>query len=256
MNWRILTVIVIAAFSIVILVQFQTTRGLRAELSVAREENARLQQQADSASGLASGTSNLRADSNQLANLTEPQQKRLQDLEGEVMRLRGSASRAIRAEAEVDQLKAQLAGHQNSALSAAAAPEASPASAALITYLGDSVPAPANIDPAYTKEGLIDAIRRAAQAAGVSVKRVEIETSEFPFIAGVVCESDAEFEKIKAQFRTMHNYQYGGATSSHGTYAFNITPYQAYPSEAGQRISRRTILRQQMFFDQLNSSGN
>jgi hypothetical protein len=237
---RIVIFTFFAALSIVILLQLQTATQLRRELAAVSEENARLRQNltASSPSRVGSQTDE---------NPAELQQKHLQELESEVMRLRGVAGRAARAEAEVAQLKSAVESRQVSTLPAV--PDAN--SNTFLTYLGEAVPPPSNIDPAYTKEGLLNAIQQAAQFAGVSLKKVEIETSEFPFLAGVVCDNDADFEKLKVQFKNMPAYEYGGATSSHGSYAFNITPHRSYPSEAGQRIDRRTMLRMQMFFDQL-----
>jgi hypothetical protein len=71
-----------------------------------------------------------------------------------------------------------------------------------------------------------------------------------------VCANDAEFEKMKEQFKKMEAYEYGGSVSSHGVYSFTLIPYRAYPSETGQRIGRRTTLRQRMFFDQLVAGQN
>ena len=244
---RIVMLTFLAAFSILILLQLQTAAGLRRELAAVSEENARLRHNL-TAQEQDSSSSSLRVGSPPEEKPAEPQQKLLQELESEVMRLRGMASRALRAEAEVAQLKSALGSHQGSAT--AAVPDASSGSNTFLAYLGEAVPPPSNIDPAYTKEGLLNAIQQAAQLAGVSLKKLEIETSEFPFLAGVVCDSDADFEKLKAQFKTMPGYEYGGASSSHGIYAFNITPSRIYP-EAGPRIGRRTTLRMQMFYDQL-----
>ena len=243
---RIVILTIIAAFAVVILLQLQTAAGLRRELAAVSEENARLRHNL-TAQEQDSSSSSLRVVSPPEEKPAEPQQKRLEELESEVMRLRGVAGRATRAEAEVAQLKSALESRQLP--TPASVPDAN--SNAFITYLGEAVPPPSNIDPAYTKEGLLNAIQQAAQLAGVSLKKAEIETSEFPLLAGVVCDNDADFEKLKAQFKNMPAYEYGGASSSHGSYAFNITPHRSYPSEAGQRIGRRTTLRMQMFFDQL-----
>ena len=245
---RIVILTIIAALSVVILLQLQTAARLRREIATVSEENARLRQNL-TAEEQDSSSSSLRVGSNANEKPGEPQQKSLQELESEVIRLRGVRSRAMRAEAEVAQLKSALESHQVS--TAAAVPDANSSSNAFLAYLGEAVPPPSNIDPAYTKEGLLNAVQQAAQLAGVSLKKLEIETSEFPFLAGVVCDSDADFEKLKAQFKKMPAYEYGGANSNHGIYAFNITPGRSYPSEARERINRRTMLRMQMFFDQL-----
>jgi RNA polymerase sigma factor (sigma-70 family) len=191
--------------------------------------------------------------SNQLHALTlerenDPRQTELVRLRGEVSRLRGLEAEVARQRNELARL---AKSPQISGVGAGSDPNA--ASSALFAYLGEAVPPPPNLDPAYTKEGLLNAIQQAAQLAAVSLKRVEIETSEFPFLVGLVCESEADFEKLTAQLKNIPAYEYHGSTGSRGTSAFNITPYRSYPSDAAQRISRRTLLRTQMFFDQLGT---
>jgi hypothetical protein len=246
---RIAVLTLVTAFSLISLLQFRTIARLRRELVEATHENNSLPQNIP-AQEQDSSPSGLRVTSDAGEQMGQPQQKRLVELESEVMRLRGAAGRAIRAEAEVAQLRSAVQSHQVSAVPGA--PDANSTSNLLYIYLGEAVPPPANIDPAYTKDGLMNALQQAAQLADVPLKKVEIDTSEFPFLLGAVCDSDADFEKIKEQFKNMTAYKYGGSTSSHGTYAFNITPYGSYPSEA-QRIGRRVPLRMQMLFNQLNT---
>ena len=59
----------------------------------------------------------------------------------------------------------------------------------LFNYLGNPVAPPANLDAAYTKEGLTHAMQVAAQNAGISLVKIEIDDSEFPFLVGVVLRS-------------------------------------------------------------------
>jgi hypothetical protein len=234
------TVLIVTVFGIVAVVQWRTGNRLRHELDVVTEENSRLRQDLAAQESSRAGTK---------AEQTPggPEQKKVEELELEVLRLRGMANRAMRAEAEVAQLKSE-----SRQVYAAAASDASVNSTSntLLTFLGEAVPPPPNLDPAYSKEGLLSAIQQAAQLAGVTLKKVEIETSEFPFLAGVVC-NQADFEKVRAQFKNMPGYEYGGSSSSRGTYAFNITPYRSYPSDAAERIGRRMTLRMQMLRRQL-----
>ncbi len=120
----------------------------------------------------------------------------------------------------------------------------------LLEYLGDPVQPPDDMDTAYTKDGLIEAIQTAARKAGIVVKRVEIEDSEYPFLVGVVCK-EGDYDKLTSQIRKMSAYEYCGSVGSHACHAMNIVPYRAYPAEASQRISHRTTLRQQVFFDKI-----
>jgi RNA polymerase sigma factor (sigma-70 family) len=171
----------------------------------------------------------------------EEQQAELNRLRGEVARLRGEANDAQQLRQEINRMR----GGQPGTMAMA------PGSDALLAFLGEPVPPPINIDPAYSKEGLLGAIQQAAQAAGVSLKKLEIDTSEYPFLAGVLCENEGDFEKLKTQLKNLPGYDYTGGTGSHGGCAFNMTPYSSFPSDALQRISRRSMLRTQLFFHQL-----
>jgi RNA polymerase sigma factor (sigma-70 family) len=173
----------------------------------------------------------------------------LLQLRGEIARLRDAASRALRAEAELAQLKSGTP-----VSTTAATPDAN--TNALFAYLGEAIPPPANLDPAYSKEGLISGIQQAAQLAGVSLTKLEIDTSEFPFLASVVCDSGADFEKLEAQLKSMPNYQWRESSGGFGqsSCAFNITPIsKRLPAETRQRIGIRTLLRTHMLSEQLRA---
>ncbi len=122
----------------------------------------------------------------------------------------------------------------------------------LLEYLGNPVEAPAAMGAAYTQEGLRQAVQSAAARARISVWDIAIDDSEYPFLVGVFC-NEADFEKLKAQLRQMEQYDYMGAVGSHSCYAFNITPWRAWPPEAQPRIPRRTMLRMQVFYDRLSA---
>jgi len=121
---------------------------------------------------------------------------------------------------------------------------------ALLEYLGDAVEPPANMDAAYSKDGLAKAIQTAARNAGISVKRVEIDDSEFPFLVGVVCK-EGDWEKLKEQFGKMPAYNYTGRTGGQTHNALNLVPSRVYPSGTSQRISHRIALREQMLLDRI-----
>ena len=128
---------------------------------------------------------------------------------------------------------------------------------ALLEYLGNPVDPPANLDARYTKDGLVNAVQLAARNAGITVKRVVIDDSEYPFLVGVVC-GGADAAKLKAQIKKMEGYAYGGSvgndTNSDGSdtcNAFSLIPYKAYPAEAMQSIEHRLLLREQIFHNKL-----
>lgn len=122
----------------------------------------------------------------------------------------------------------------------------------LLEYLGDPVSPPADMDPAYSRAGLTNAVETAARKAGVSVKRIEIDDSEFPFLVGVICK-EGDCAKLTGQFQDMPAYSYGGSTSTQTHSVFNLVPYRVLASPVGKRITHRTGLRSQVFLDKLLS---
>ena len=130
---------------------------------------------------------------------------------------------------------------------------------ALFDYLGNPVMAPANMDQRYTATGLTDAVLLAAHNAGISVKSVAVDDSEFPFLVAVIC-GGSDFATLKNELRTMPGYDYGGgvgddthANGSDTCNVFNIVPHHAFPEAARDQIYHRMMLREEVFYDQVNN---
>lgn len=130
---------------------------------------------------------------------------------------------------------------------------------ALFNYLGNPVTPPAKMDQRYTASGLTAAVQQAAHDAGISVKNVAVDESEFPFLVGVVCDG-SDFAKLKSALRTMPGYQYAGGvgndTNDDGSdtcNAFCIVPPSAFPEGAANQIFHRLMLREAVFYDQLSN---
>jgi hypothetical protein len=123
----------------------------------------------------------------------------------------------------------------------------------LLEYLGEPVPLPADLAPAYSKDGLVQAIQAASQNAGITVKRIEIDDSEYPLLVGTVC-AEGDFAKLTDQLRKMSDYSYNGCISSPTHAVFNIVPYRMYPRQFSERIGHRTGLRSQVFMDKLQQA--
>jgi hypothetical protein len=121
---------------------------------------------------------------------------------------------------------------------------------ALLEYLGDPVAPPADMAPAYSKEGLIKAVQTAAQKAGISLKRVEIDDSEFPFLVGVICK-EGDYPKLTDQLKKMDGYDYAGSVGGRTHTALNMVPYRVFPPALGERIGHRTGLRMQVLQNKL-----
>ena len=122
---------------------------------------------------------------------------------------------------------------------------------ALLEYLGDPVEPPADMSAAYSKDGLIKAIQTAARNADITLKRIEIDDSEFPFLVGVICR-DGDYSKLTDQLRKLDGYEYNGSVGSHSHNAMNVVPYRVFPSALGERIGHRTGLRMQVLCDKIS----
>jgi hypothetical protein len=137
-------------------------------------------------------------------------------------------------------------------LSAGCSKHAAGPNQVLFDYLGNPVAPPANMDAAYTKEGLTSAMQDAAQAANIPLTRVEVDDSEFPFLAGVVCANKGDMEKLKEQIHKMAAYNYSGGVGGDTSMAMNLVPYSAFPTDARQRIYHRMMLREAILSDKIN----
>ncbi len=125
------------------------------------------------------------------------------------------------------------------------------ANAILLDYLGNPVATPPNLDPAYSAAGLREAMTAAAKAAGVSVRRVEVDESEFPFMI-YATGNDADFARLKTQFGKMKNYAYYGSVGGIEGHTFTLVPSTVWPAEAHERIFRRASLRMQVFYSSMS----
>jgi hypothetical protein len=160
--------------------------------------------------------------------------------------------------------KLDLDYYQDSQLDGQGGSPGNPASASgpnqvLLEYLGNPVVPPANMDARYSKEGLLVAVQLAARDAGIKIKKVMVDDSEYPFLLGVVC-AGSDAAKLKAQFKKMDGYGYSGSVGndvnrdgSDTCNVFSIVPYSAHPREARRQIDHRLMLRQQVFYDRINA---
>ena len=122
----------------------------------------------------------------------------------------------------------------------------------LFNYLGNPVPPPSNLDAAYSKTGLIRAIELAAKNASISLVRIEIDDSEFPFLVGVVLDKPGEKQKLEEQIKKLDAYTFSGGVSGDTICAMNIVPYRVYPPESSQRIRHRMMLREAVLYERIS----
>lgn len=208
------------------------------QLELARQEKTTLESQQ-----LGTGS--------QPAPVAEP--NRTDEVEPELLRLRGAAARAARAEAENLELKRELARAQSRGTGAAGSSSQNIDS--LTVYLGNHVDPPANLDVRYTKEGLASAIQLAAQRAGISLRKVNIDDSEFPFLIGVATEP-GEWPKLTEQLKILEGYEFHGSVGDDTTHTLSTVPVRVYPSENVQSINRRMGARLELFYHSFSATQN
>ena len=127
-----------------------------------------------------------------------------------------------------------------------------PGNAAIMSYLGQPVAPPDNLDTKYTPTNLLAAFTAISQKAGWPIKRLAIDDSEFPFLLyGVLSGSHILVEK---DLRTISGYEYGGSvrgsTSDGSTYfSLNLIPRSQYAPDQATACNRRLMIRLQMLAD-------
>jgi len=123
---------------------------------------------------------------------------------------------------------------------------------AIVAYLGNPVPAPADLDPKYSPGNLTAAFSAISEKAGWPVKKLAVDDSEFPFLVyGTLAGKHRLPESV---FRETKGYSYGGSvvgtTDGGSTYfALNIIPNDQYPSGQMEACNRRLMVRLQILAD-------
>lgn len=121
----------------------------------------------------------------------------------------------------------------------------------LYDYLGDPVAPPDNMHADYTEKGLTRTVYDAAKAADISLTRVEVDDSEFPFLIGVECAKKGDTDTLKEQIRTLESYSLTGSVSNDTKMVTNLVPYSAFPRDDVKQILRRMMLREAVFYDRM-----
>ena len=122
---------------------------------------------------------------------------------------------------------------------------------AILAYLGNPVPPPADLDAKYNRTNLRAAFTALSKKADLRVKTLEVDESEFPFLAYGVLAGKCDFRVLENGLREMKGYDYGGSVVGHtgqgSTYfALNMVPHEQYPND---RCNRRLMIRLQMLAD-------
>jgi hypothetical protein len=122
---------------------------------------------------------------------------------------------------------------------------------ALLAYLGNPIPPPADMDSRYNKENLLKAFTALCQKADLGITKLAVDESEFPFLAYGVLAGKCDFRVLEKGLREMNGYNYGGSVVGHtgqgSTYfALNMVPGSQYPAAQEKACHRRLMLRLQM----------
>jgi len=218
------------------------THNARAEMQALQRQQAPLVEQIQQLQ------EQQKRDSNTISGLNEELANNVKN-SSELLTLRG----------QVGVLRSQLADArqaatktQQTAISSNAANDGE-SNRAMLDFLGSPVSPPSNMDFAYTKQGLINAVQSAAQSVGITLANVVIDDSEFPCLVGVVFQNKNDVEKLKSELQKLAGYNYSGSVSGHTAAAMDLIPYTAYPVDARKTIANRKMLRQSMLYEKINA---
>jgi hypothetical protein len=132
------------------------------------------------------------------------------------------------------------------------------ANRALLAYLGDPVPPPANMDSRYGKQNLLKAFTALCRKADLVITKLAVDDSEFPFIVYGTLEG-AHTLPDKPLFEDQKGYTYGGSVRGSigegSTYfAVNMVPRSQYPEGREKAVNRRLMVRLQMLADKVSQA--
>jgi hypothetical protein len=137
-------------------------------------------------------------------------------------------------------------------------PSANEANGALMAFLGNPVPRPADMDARYDKEHLLKAFTALCGRADLTITKLNVDDSEFPFLLYGTLDGKHTLPE-KAVFEEQKGYTYGGSVRGSigdgGTYfAVNMVPSDQYPEAQEKACSRRLMVRLQMLADRAESN--
>ena len=122
------------------------------------------------------------------------------------------------------------------------------ANAAIMAYLGEPVPAPANLDSKYWPTNLAAAFITMGNKSGWQIQKLAVDDSEFPFLVYGLIEGMHTLEE--RDIRAMEAYDYGGSvrgsTEKLTWFALNMIPHSQYPAGQAAACNRRLMVRLQM----------
>lgn len=119
------------------------------------------------------------------------------------------------------------------------------------------IPPPPGLDAKYSGDALLAVFRAIAQQRGWSIRRVAVDTSEYPFLVHGTFKGRLAAADLNDDLKAFPDYTSNGSVSHlHRTgvtqFALNLTPALTYPprlkSAIGSRLRQRlaTLVRQEM----------
>jgi len=128
----------------------------------------------------------------------------------------------------------------------------------IMAFLGDPVLPPAGLDKRYTPTNLKVAFTDLCRRLGLTVERLEVDESEFPYVIYGLLAGQCDYHVIADGIRELNGYSYGGSvsgsTQAGGTYfSLNAIPETQFPRGRLEDCNRRLMVRLQMLADSMRS---
>jgi hypothetical protein len=124
------------------------------------------------------------------------------------------------------------------------------ANTAIMAYLGEPVPPPAELDPKYTSDGLIAAYKAVCAKLGLEPYKLAVDDTEFPFLIYGVINGRHDLQALPSALRGLPGYAYSGSVVGRKNgmthFSLNMMPSDQYPHAQREAIQRRLMIRLQM----------
>jgi hypothetical protein len=128
--------------------------------------------------------------------------------------------------------------------------KAASANAAILAYLGEPVPPPAQLDSKYSAAGLTAACNAVCAKLGFELQKLAVDDTEFPFIVYGVISGTQSFQAMPDALRALPGYAYGGSVVGRKNgmtfFSLNLMGPDQYPRAQRDAIQRRLPIRLQM----------
>jgi hypothetical protein len=124
---------------------------------------------------------------------------------------------------------------------------------AIVSYLGDPVPPPSGLDTIYSPENLMAAFTTLMRKQGVTIQKLAVDSSEFPFLVYGVLAGNYDYHRFD-DLNLVKGYVYGGSVTKYydkgdTCFSLNMIPSDQYPHGQDAACSRRLMIRLEMLRD-------